>query len=100
MFQCHRVPQNVSHHKHKILLPLLDKEHMDLGDKETGIYDSCNGAFFHKSLSMVDIHHHNIGVYKHDVHNLSLSGISSHTPTLDGKEPTLFFSLLRTCKTW
>jgi len=38
---------------------------------------------------MVDIHHHNIGVYKHDVHNLSLSGISSHTPTLDGKEPTL-----------
>lgn len=38
---------------------------------------------------MVDIHHHNTGVYKHDVHNLSLSGISSHTPTLDGKEPTL-----------
>lgn len=29
------------------IVPKLTPEHT--GDKETGIYDSCNGVFFHKS---------------------------------------------------
>lgn len=33
--------------------------------------------------------HHNSDVYKHDVHNLSFSDTSSHTPNLDSKEPNL-----------
>lgn len=91
------VPQYASDHKHMISIPLLDKVHTGLGDKETGTYGFCNGVFSHISQSMVDIHHHNNGVYMDEFHNLSFSGISSHTPTLDGKEPvSLFLHIYKT----